>query len=338
MEIKNKRVMVTGGAGFIGSHLVNELSKQNEVLVVDDFSAGEMENLSQCADKVTIIRADVCDKERMFELAKGIDIIYHLAAQCLRVSIRNPQLVHEVNSTGSLYLCMAALQNGVKRFVYVSSSEVYGTAKCVPMTEAHPCEPTTVYGASKLAGEAYARAFHRTYGLPVVVVRAFNTYGPRSHVKGVHGEVIPRFVARVLNELPPVIFGDGEQTRDFTYISDTVRGIILSSASDELAGSVVNIACGGEVNIKEIANIIIGTLGVTDLKPFFGKPRPGDVRRHYADITMAKQKLGFKPEVSISEGIKSYIQWFKADHRNLEEHRGEEDIYNWKLTQETVVE
>ena len=330
MDIKNKRVMITGGAGFIGSHLADELSKDNEVLVLDDFSAGEMRNLSQCEDRVTIIRADVHDKDRMFELMKGIDIIYHLAAQCLRLSIGNPQLVHEVNSTGTLYLCMSALQNGVKRFIYVSSSEVYGTAKYVPMVEAHPCEPTTVYGASKLAGEAYARAFHRTYGLPVVVVRPFNAYGPRSHVRGVHGEVIPRFVARVLNELPPVIFGDGDQTRDFTYISDTVKGIILSSASDELVGSVVNIGCGEEVSIKEIANIVIETSGVTDLKPFFGKPRPGDIRRHYADITMAKQKLGFKPEVNISEGIKSYIQWFKADHRNLEEYPGEEDIYNWQ--------
>jgi len=332
MEIKNKRIMVTGGAGFIGSHLVDELAKENEVLVVDDFSTGEMKNLSQCEDKVTITRANIRDKDRMLKLTKGIDIIYHLAAQCLRLSLGNPELVYEVNSTGTLYLCLSALQNEVGRFIYVSSSEVYGTAKSVPMTEAHPCEPTTVYGASKLAGEAYSRAFHKTYGLPVVIVRPFNTYGPRSHLKGVYGEVIPRFVARVLNGLPPVIFGDGEQTRDFTYISDIVRGIVLSSACDELVGDTINIAHGQAVSIKEIANIIIDILGATNLKPSFGRSRPGDVMRHCADITMAKQKLGFKPEVNIREGIQSYIQWFKANYKNLEECLQEEDIYNWELT------
>lgn len=331
MEIKNKKIMVTGGAGFIGSHLVDKLSRQNEVRVVDDLSVGEIKNLSECKkDKVTVVKADVRDKNHMFDLAKGIDIIYHLATQCVRLSIGNPQLVHEVNSTGTLYLCMAAVHNGVKRFVYVSSSEVYGTALSVPMNEKHTCEPTTIYGASKLAGEAYSRAFHKTNGLPVVIVRPFNCYGPRSHVKGVYGEVIPRFVARVLKGLPPVIFGDGEQTRDFTYVDDTVRGIILSSMCDDLVGDVVNIAYGQEISIKEIAEIIIQTLGANGLKPFLREQRPGDVRRHYADIRLARQKLKFLPEINIREGIKRYIQWFKANNENLEELTLEKDIYNWK--------
>lgn len=331
MQIQNRKTLVTGGAGFIGSHLVDELAKENDVLVMDNFSVGKKENLSQHRDnnRVKKVDADVRDKEKMRELLKGIDIVYHLATQCVRVSIHNPELVHEVNSKGTLNLCLASLENEVERFVYVSSSEAYGTAQTVPMTESHPCEPTTIYGASKLAGEYYAKAFFRTYDLPIIIVRPFNTYGPRAHFEGAYGEVIPKFALRVLNGVPPVIFGDGTQTRDFTYTSDTVRGIVLASTCDALVGDVVNIAYGKEVSIKELADIIIESIGRTDLKPIYGKSRPGDVKRHYADITKARQMLGFEPQVNIRDGILKYIEWFKTSHPDLEKCLTQEEMYNW---------
>ena len=269
-----QRIVVTGGGGFIGSHLVDALAQTNDVLVVDDFSSGSWENLRQHEDnpRVQVEEADVCDTQAMRRLLDGADVVYHLATQCVRLSIHNPELVHRVNTTGTLTVCQATLDNGVHRLVYVSSSEVYGSAQRVPMDESHPCEPTTVYGASKLAGEFYAKAFMRTHGLPVVAVRPFNTYGPRSHFEGVYGEVIPKFLIRVLNGLPPVIYGDGKQTRDFTYVSDTVRGILMAAHSEALLGQVVNIARGCEVSVRELACLIPETAGVAAIEPRFCRP------------------------------------------------------------------
>src|SRR4030067_3149736 len=258
MIIKDKRILVTAGARFIGGHLVAVLSKGNQVVVLDNFSSGKKENSKQHQENsdVEIITGDIRDKSLLYKITKDIDIIYHLAVQCLRVSIKDPEINHEVNATGTLNLCMAALKNSVKRFVYISSSEVYGTAVKVPMDENHPCEPMTVYGASKLAGEAYALAYHRTYILNSLVVRPFNTYGPRAHFEGAYGEVIPKFGLRVLNKMPPVIFGDGSQRRDFTYVTDTVMGIIMASECDDMIGQTVNIANGSEVSVNTLAEII----------------------------------------------------------------------------------
>ncbi|RKY84776.1 epimerase, partial [candidate division KSB1 bacterium] len=278
MKLKNKKVFVTGGAGFIGSNLVDELAEDNFVVVLDDFSSGKRENLSQHKDNenVQIIEGDIRNKELMFEILRGIDVLFHLAVRCLRVSISDPEINHEVNATGTLNLLLAAKENNVSRFVYVSSSEVYGTAKKVPMKEDHPKEPMTVYGASKLTGELYAKAFFNVYGYPVIIVRPFNTYGPREHFEGPYGEVIPRFFVRVLNNKPPVIFGTGKQTRDFTYVSDSVKGIILAAESDELIGDAVNIAYGKEVSINEIAELVIKTTGKDSIRPVYEKERPGD--------------------------------------------------------------
>jgi len=331
MEITDKRIMVTGGAGFIGSHLVDALAEDNYVLVVDDFSAGSKENLKQhqSKDNVRIVEADIRDKQVIHSLARDIDIIYHLAAACLRISINKPEMVHEVNATGSLNTLEAALNNQVKRVVYVSSSEVYGSAKQKCMNEEHPLDPTTPYGASKLAGELYARAFHHTYHLPVIVVRPFNTYGPREYFTSVHGEVIPRFIARAANGLSPVIFGDGKQTRDFTYISDSVAGIISASKCDELIGDCVNVARGSEVSINEIAQIVLQEFEREDLKPEYHPPRPGDVRRHFADISKAKRTLGFSPKVDIRDGIGCYVEWLKAEHVDLKQALNGVPVQNW---------
>lgn len=325
-----KRIVVTGGAGFIGSHLVGALAGQGDVTVVDNFSVGSRENL-RAGDgaAIHVLEADVRDPDTMAQAVRGASVVYHLATQCLRVSLIDPYLVSDVNVTGTLSVLEAARLAGVARFVYVSSSEVYGTAQTAPMTESHPCAPTTVYGASKLAGEQYALAFQATYGLPVVIVRPFNTYGPGSHLEGLYGEVLPKFVLRALAGQPPVIYGDGEQSRDFTYITDTVRGIVLAGECNELVGGVVNIARGEEVTINRLAAIVADTVGAGQ-PPLYRPPRPGDVRRHYADIEVARRTLGYRPQVGIHDGVAQYVEWFRAAHPSLTPLLEAEETYDWQ--------
>ena len=332
MKLIRKNILVTGGAGFIGSHLVDTLTTTNNVTVVDNLSSGKLENIQHHLKKGTInfVQADIIDLEKMRALAKENQVIFHLAVQCLRLSLSDPYLVHTVNTNGTLNLCQMAHETGAEKFVYVSSSEAYGTAKAVPMNEDHPMEPTTPYGASKLAGEAYARSYYHSFGLPVVIVRPFNTYGPREHLEGAYGEVIPRFVLRVMNNLPPIIFGDGQQTRDFTDVSDTVRGIISACECEELVGETVNIAAGREVSINEIAQIVMKTLGWNgELKPVYMEARPGDIWRHYADVSKAQQLLNFKARIGIAEGIRRYIDWAKEQNWDLNHLQNEEVIINW---------
>ena len=333
MELRNRRIAVTGGAGFIGSHVVDQLMKNdNEVTVIDDFSVGKRENIQQHEGnpRIHVHKADIRDTDAMIRLLDGADCVIHMAVACLRVSIHNPMHVHEVNATGTLNLCKAALENKVQRFVYISSSEAYGSATYVPMDEGHPLNPTTVYGASKAAGEFYALAYWRTYGLPTMVIRPFNSYGPREHSEGASAEVIPKFVMRIMAGLQPVIFGNGAQTRDFTWVEDTARGIILAAACDDLIGDHINIARGQEVSIKEICEIVLNKLGNQNIKPLFiENGRPGDVDRHFADTSKAKQLLGYSPTVDIDRGIEQYIQWIKAQNLDLESWVAQEKVVNW---------
>ncbi|OGH21852.1 MAG: hypothetical protein A3F31_05055 [Candidatus Levybacteria bacterium RIFCSPHIGHO2_12_FULL_38_12] len=310
-----KQVLVTGGAGFIGSNLVRALlAKNNSVLVVDNFSVGSINNLKDVkANKnLKVINADILHKRTMESLTKGIDVIFHLAVVCLRVSFKDPFLVNEVNSTGTLSMLWAAHKANVKKFVYCSSSEVYGTAVTAPMSEMHPLRPTTIYGASKLQGEIYTKCFNDNFGLPTVIVRPFNTYGYHEHVSGPYGEVIPRFVIRIKNNLSPIIFGDGKQTRDFTFVTDTVVGMIMAAENDRLNGDVVNIARGHEVTINDVAKTIIKQLN-NEVKITYVSPRPSDVRRHFADITKAKKILNFMPKISIEEGLEMYLAYLENE-------------------------
>jgi UDP-glucose 4-epimerase len=313
VKLSGLRILVTGAAGFIGSHLAERLAPANEVVALDDFSVGSRENLAEAAalPNLRIVEADVRSRERMLELCAGVDVVFHLAISCLRTSLRDPERSHDVNAGGTLSVCRAAHARGVRRLVYVSSSEVYGSAETAPMSEEHPLRPTTVYGASKLAGELYALAFHRTYALPVCVVRPFNTYGPREPWQGARAEVIPRFLLQLEAGRAPVVYGDGGQTRDFTFVDDTVAGLVGAAECDALVGDVVNVACGREVSIRRIAELLGELVAAGGIAPVLAPPRPGDVRRHYADVGKAKRLFGFEPRVPIEEGLARTVAWFR---------------------------
>lgn len=314
MELVDKRVVVTGGAGFIGSHLVDLLVPiSRQLVVVDDLSVGRLSHLAQHSGRANFefIQADIRELDSMRSIFQPDDVIFHMAVECLRVALFDPLRVHRVNATGTLNVCMAAHERRAGRLVYVSSSEVYGSAETVPMDETHPLRPTTTYGADKAAGELTSLAFWRTYGFPVIVVRPFNSYGPREHVDGPSGEVIPRFVQRVLNGQRPIIFGDGTQTRDFTWVIDTARGILAAGQCDQLVGQEVNIARGQEVSINEIARLVLEATERTDLEPEYHPAREGDVMRHLAGTQKARELLGFEATMDIRQGIREYVRWVR---------------------------
>ncbi|MEF3273253.1 MAG: SDR family NAD(P)-dependent oxidoreductase [Chloroflexus sp.] len=332
-----KRILVTGGAGFIGSELVTQLATAgHRVIVVDNLVNGKRANLAHLAHAdVELVVADIRDRETMNRLVRGVEIVYHLACLGVRHSLHNPHENHEVNATATLHLLDVARRADVARFVYVSSSEVYGTARWVPMTEEHPTFPMTVYGGSKLAGECYARAFWESYRYPTVVVRPFNSFGPRSHHEGDSGEVIPKFMLRAMAGRPMVIFGDGTQTRDFTYVSDTARGIILAGMNDAAIGGTFNLGQGRDISINELARTVAAVVGKPDAPVVYDAPRPGDVLRLYADSTRAQRVLGFAPSVSLHEGLQRLQEWYLARGVAIEDLLAEERVHNWK-TEESV--
>jgi UDP-glucose 4-epimerase len=276
---------------------------------------GSVENVGAAlaTGKARLERVDIRDLGAVERLLEKDDTILHLAVQCLRVSLADPSLVHEVNATGTLNVLRAARTVGARRFTYCSSSEVYGSAvdEHEPMSEEHPLLPTTPYGASKAAGELYTDSFRRTYQLPTTVVRPFNSYGPRSHANGPYGEVIPRFVARVRAGESPVIFGDGLQTRDFTYVEDTAAGIIAAGTADATIGETVNIARGKEVTINDVAAAVAAACGRPDLVAIHETERPADVRRHMADTRKAVRLLDYRAAIELEEGVRRYLVWVK---------------------------
>jgi len=311
------RVLVTGGAGFIGSHLVDSLVAAGErVTVLDDFSTGLRDNLGdQPPARVRVVAGSILDEGAIEEALADCDRVYHLAVQCVRRSLGAPRQSHDVNATGTLNVLEWARRLGVRRFVYCSSSEVYGNTTSGLLNEDDtPLRPVTVYGAAKLVGEYYAEAYRQTYGLPTVVVRPFNAYGPRAHEQGDLAEVVVRFLIRVLNGLPPVMFGDGSNGRDFTYVTDVAHGLKLAGEADALVGQRVNIAFGRMITIREVAQTIMHVCGRNDLAVETARPRPGDVHVLRADTGRASEVLGYRASIGFEDGIRSYVDWFRRRH------------------------
>jgi UDP-glucose 4-epimerase len=326
--------LVTGGAGFIGSELVRQLAARGDrVVIIDNLVNGTRQNVAEVlSGSVELLEHDIRDTRGYAILLREVGCVYHLACLGVRHSVHSPYENHDVNATGTLRLLEECRRAAVPRFVHVSSSEVYGTARWVPMTEDHPTSPSTVYGGSKLAGESYARAFHHVYGHPTIVVRPFNTYGPRSHHEGDSGEVIPKFLLRCLAGKPMVVFGDGTQTRDFTDVSDTARGILLAGSSDRAIGETINLGRGAETSINDLAAAIARTVGRAP-QVVHDVPRPGDVHRLFADASRARALLGYEPRVSLSDGLTKLLEWYRAKNVDPEELLRDEIVRNWTTAQ-----
>lgn len=333
MECDGKTCLVTGGAGFIGSHLVDRLLECGaNVRVLDDFSNGLWENLALPTPRggLEVLHGSVADPFDVRRAVDGADVVFHLACLGVRHSLAHPHRNHRVNAEGSLLLLEAARREGCGRFIYCSSSEVYGSARTTPMDEDHPPRPHTVYGASKLAGEAYARAYHRAYGMPVVIVRPFNTYGPRSHHGGDAGEVIPKSIVRALAGLDVTIHGDGAQTRDFTFVTDTARALEMAAASEDCIGGTFNVGSGREISIADLCRRVVETVGDEAANLIHTQARPGDVLRLLADPSRFTELTGWTPEVDLGEGLLRTVEWFRGRPESADQLACEAPEQNWE--------
>ena len=305
--VAKMRVLVTGGAGFIGSHLVNALlAKGDAVTVLDNLSNGSMDNLKNHTNNPAFrfIQGDIRDAKTVENAVVGVDAVIHEAAMIsVPLSIEDPELAHSVNVEGTLALLKASLERGVKRFVYASSCAVYGEQAELPISEDAPPKPLSPYASSKLAAEQNCLAFHEREGLETVCLRYFNVYGPRQ-TAGEYAGVMMKFLERLRTNQPPIICGDGEQTRDFIFVSDVAEATLLALEREDVAGKVLNIGTGRTTSINDLCEIFLAATGNTGLKPIHESPRAGDIRHSQADIKKAKKLLGFKPRVSLKEGVK----------------------------------
>jgi UDP-glucose 4-epimerase len=311
----NVRVLVTGGAGFIGSHLTDHLAALGcRVTVLDNLVNGRRENLAAAlaTGRVELVVGDITDPATCDRVVPGHDVVFHLACLGVRASLHDPFSNHQVNALGSLQLLAAARRAATRRFIYISTSEVYGKALTFPLTEAATTWPTTVYGGSKLAGEHYAAAYHECYGLPTIRIRPFNNYGPRAHFEGDSGEVIPRFMLRALAGQPPVVFGDGSHTRDFLFVQDCAEAIVQIASTDSLVGGLVNLGYGEEIRIGDLGRLVLEATGRTDLKIEFAAERPGDVPRLWVDPARLRAATGWKPRTPLAEGLRLTLDYYRA--------------------------
>lgn len=303
--LRNRKSLVTGGAGFIGSHLVDALiSKGEAVTIFDNLSTGSVKNIKTHLDEgsAQLVEADIRNKNEIREALTNVETVFHLAAiASVTYSIQNPTLTNEVNATGTRNLLEASTESGVKRFIYVSTCAAYGEPQYLPIDEDHPINPKSPYAESKVGGEKYCQENRDKYGLKTVTLRLFNVYGLRQSENEYSG-VITKFVRNVKEGKPPIICGDGEQTRDFVHVGDVVQALLLSMDTNDGLGQTFNIGTGRSVAIKELCQMLLRKLRA-DMKPVYDKARPGDIRHSCANITKARAVLGFRPSVSLEKGL-----------------------------------
>jgi len=304
------RVLVTGGAGFIGSHLVDELIEDDlKVNVLDNLSTGRLENVRHHFGKASFrfVHGDLRDGHAVEEALKGAEAIFHLASVAsVPYSVRNPDVTREIHVRGTKKLLEAGAHNGVERVVYVSTCSVYGEPRYLPIDERHPLKPISPYAETKLHAEQICRECQEMYGLNTTTIRPFNVYGPRQR-NDQYGGVIARFIERLRRAKPPIIYGDGFQTRDFLHVKDAVQGLMLALNRDGAVGRIFNIATGVPTSLNQMVQLLSELFGVEGVKPRYFRTRQGDIRHSYADIKEAKCHLGFEPQISLKEGLSTLI-------------------------------
>jgi len=311
--MRGKRAVVTGGAGFIGSNLAEALSIDNEVVIVDDFSTGKLENLKDLVSTgaAKLVKGSVTDLDVLRGIFEGTDFVFHLAAiPSVPRSIVDPISVNEVGIKGTLNVLVAARECSVRKVVFASSSSVYGDTKKLPKREEMECRPISPYALTKLVGEHYCRIFTELYGLKTVSLRYFNVYGPKQDPNSEYAAVVPRFIVCALEGRPFPIHGDGSQTRDFIFVKDTVMANII--AAESTATGVYNIAGGKRTSVLELARTISEAAG-SEFRAEFMEPRKGDIKDSYADISKARKDLGFEPSYPLEKGIAETLAWYKTN-------------------------
>jgi UDP-N-acetylglucosamine/UDP-N-acetyl-alpha-D-glucosaminouronate 4-epimerase len=306
--------LVTGGGGFIGSHLVERLlSDGYRVRVLDNFSTGRLSNLDAVVEDVEVVEGDIQSYERASHAARGCELVFHQAAlPSVPRSVQDPLTSTASNVTGTINVLLAARDAGVRRVVYASSSSVYGANPELPKHEGMATLPISPYAVAKLAGEGYCRAFGEVYGLESVAIRYFNVFGPRQDPRSQYAAVIPNFVAAMIRGESPLIHGDGEQSRDFTYVRNVVDANLLAAEAAGIAGRVYNVACGESVTLNQLFSELTELLG-SDCPPVYGPPRSGDVRHSLADIAAARRELGYEPAVSLREGLGRTVEHLREE-------------------------
>lgn len=304
--------LVTGGAGFIGSNIVEELVKRGEkVRVLDNFSTGKRENIEPFLKKIELIGGDIRDYKIVVKAMQGVDFVIHEAAlPSVPRSINDPISTNEVNVKGTLHILQAAKIVGVKKVIFASSSSVYGDSKVLPKREDIPPNPLSPYAVSKLTGEKYCQVFHTIYNLPTICLRYFNVFGPKQNPNSQYAAVIPKFISLALKEKPLEIYGDGLQSRDFTYVRNVVQATILAAQTNKSVQRVINVGAGEKHSVLDIVTTI-GEILKRNVKSYHTEPRKGDVRDSFADITKAQEVLRYKVEVRFQEGLQRTIECFK---------------------------
>lgn len=307
-------IVVTGGLGFIGSHVVDRLIEDNyNVTVLDDLSSGQLDNLDTHLSNSSFrfVKGDIGDRAKVEEALTGADTVIHLAAIVSVIrSILEPELIHQVNVMGTLNLLDECIKRKISRFVFASSAAVYGRCSNLPLNEEYLTDPLSPYAAAKVAGEAYCQAYYATYGLDTVILRFMNVYGPRTSA-GLYSGVMIKFADAIANKKPLTIYGDGEQTRDFTYVSDVVEAIILALNQSEASGEIFNVGTGVQKTVNQLADLFID---LCDSKPQirYRRARKGEVKHSYADVSKAKRILKYHPKIDLPTGVERFLKWYRS--------------------------